>query len=239
MVTPPLVPRLIGYAAAFVAAYAAGIGFVMLFVAEPSLVDIVSACKMISLLALIYANRELPERVDVGRHAEIWALNTAIVLASCAVLLLMVLKVVVDDYAMLTLAPRGQALLGWFVANAYWVSTLPIFCYFALDLMLAFRPGACPEDRRAAVEFLVFRDLVCAAPLALVLGLTEAFVALSPRQDAAASAELFFSGALTVILLASTIAAKALNLVQERRSHEAAVARTSAVRAPMRLRDAR
>jgi hypothetical protein len=238
MMTPPLVLRLIGYAAAFAAAYAAGIGFVVLFVAQPSLIDIVSACKIISLLALIYANRELPERVDMGRHAEIWAVNMVVILASSAVLLLMVLKVVVDDHAMLTLAPHGRALLGWFVANAYWVSTLPIFCYFALDLLLAFRPGACPEDRRAAVEFLVFRDLVCVAPLALVLALTEAFVALSPREDAAASAELFFSGALTVILLASTVAAKALNLAQERRAHAGEARRLRRDAPPPRLREA-
>jgi len=83
--------KLIAYALAIIAAYAGGIGFVFLFVAAPSLIDIVSACKVVSLLALIYANREIPKNIELERHADISALNLAIVLASVLLMVLMVI----------------------------------------------------------------------------------------------------------------------------------------------------
>lgn len=212
-----MAPKVVGYAAAVVTAYLAGIGFVFLFVPTPSLVDLVSACKIVSLLALIYANREIPENIEMERHADIHWANFTIVLCSMLVLLMMVVKVVVDDYAITTLAPAGRDILQWFDANAYWVSTAPVFAYCALDLYIAFIRRGCPQDHEVAMEFVVFRDLVCAAPLALVLALSELYVAASPLEDAAFHATFFFSGALAVILLASAIATKALNLTQSAR----------------------
>ncbi|MGF1554051.1 MAG: hypothetical protein ACFBWO_16340 [Paracoccaceae bacterium] len=216
-VVAAFVVPLLTYAGLLVLAYGAGVGFVMLFVPSPTLVDIVSACKIVSLFVLIYSNRETPESIDIGRHRDISAANLLIVLMSIGVLLLMVVKTVVDDYAMMTLAPAGRAVLMWFDANGHWVSTLPLFGYFALDLYIAFGGAHDPRDRAAAREFVAFRDLVCAAPLALVLILTEAYAALSPLAEARDDAAFFFGGALAVILLSSAIASKALNLSQEAR----------------------
>lgn len=234
MATPAMLVLILRHAVWLVAAYACGIGFVLVFVPTPSLVDLVAACKIVSLLALLYANRETPESIDIERRADVSAVNTAIIVVSAAVLLLMVIKTVVDDYAMLTLAPKGQAVLAWFDLNAYWVSTLPVFAYFGLDLYIALGRG-CPRDREAAWEFVVFRDLVCVAPLALVLALAEAYTALSPLPDASESALFFFSGALSVILLGSAVATKALNVSQEAR--RATAHRRAAMAAP-RLADA-
>ncbi|MEM7529684.1 MAG: hypothetical protein AAF416_18790 [Pseudomonadota bacterium] len=69
---------------------------------------------------------------------------------SIAVLLLMVVKTVVDEYAMVSLAPAGQAVLTWFDANAHWVSTLPLFGHFALDLYIALGGSSDPRDRAAS-----------------------------------------------------------------------------------------
>ena len=227
--------KLIAYALAIIAAYAGGIGFVFLFVAAPSLIDIVSACKVVSLLALIYANREIPKNIELERHADISILNLLIALTSVLLMVLMVIKIVVDDYALLTLAPSGQAVLGWFSANAYWASTAPVFGYFLLDLYIAYARAGCPNDREVAAEFVMFRDLVCAAPLALVLLLTEFYSAWSPLPDARPAAELFFGGALAVILLASAIATKALNLAQSARRKTRDAAAAGEADAPHRL----
>lgn len=217
--------NVIGHGAGLVAAYALGIGFVVMFVPAPSLVDIVSACKIVSLIALVHANHETPENIDIERHVEVSVINFCIVILSILVLLLMVVKTVVDDYAMLQLAPSGRSVLSWFDANAYWVSTAPIFGYFLLDLYLSFRPGAAPADHEVAREFLVFRDLVCVAPLALVMLLAELYSLHSTLPDARESAAFFFGGALTVILLASAVATKALNLSQTARRAAGARAR--------------
>ncbi|SEA53627.1 hypothetical protein [Rubrimonas cliftonensis] len=215
-----------------VAMYGLGVGFVLLFVASPTLVDIVSACKVVSLLALVYANRETPESIDIDHRPEVSAINFAIIGASALVLLMMVVKIVVDDHAMVTIAPAGQIALIWFSANAYWVSTLPVFGYFALDFYIALGRGSSPQDREAAWEFVIFRDLVCIAPLALVLALAEVYTTFSPLPDAAQSAEFFFGGALTVILLGSAVATKALNVSQAHR-REAGTVRPTPLSRPM------
>jgi hypothetical protein len=206
------------YAASVVFAYLGGVAFVYLFVAEPQLVDIVSACKIVSLLILIYANREIPEMIELDRHADISIANFGVIIISGLILVLMVVKTVVDGQATATFPPAGQTVIGFFSRNAYWISVIPVFCYVALDLFIAFVRRGAKQDRHNAMEFVVFRDLVCAGPLALVLLLAEVYGQTAANEPAArATAEVFFSGALAVILLSSAIATKALNRLQHER----------------------
>ena len=219
------------YAASVVIAYAGGIAFVFLFVNQPGLVDIVSSCKVVSLLILIYANREIPETIELENHADVSFLNFAIIIVSGLILVLMVIKIVAEPLAPAELPPGGRFVIDFFSRNSYWISVIPVFAYVALDGFIAFvrhRPGA---DRANAMEFIVFRDLVCAAPLALVLLLAEVYGHTAQSEPAArATAEVFFSGALAVILLSSAIATKALNRLQHDRARAAAAAET--LRAP-------
>lgn len=220
-----IVTKLLRYAASLVIAYMSGVGFVFLFRTEPTLVEIVSSCKIVSLLILIYANREIPEAVDMNRHKGVARVNFLIIVFSGFILVMMVVKTVAADYASMAFPPQGELAISLFSRNAYWLSVAPIFSYFALDVWLAYvRRDASATDHDNAMEFVVFRDLVCVAPLALVLTLAEIYSTVSPLPDARASAEFFFSGALAVILLSSAIATKALNLVHEERAHSAAAA---------------
>ncbi|TVQ58285.1 MAG: hypothetical protein EA355_02340 [Rhodobacteraceae bacterium] len=215
-----IVTKLLRYAASLVIAYMGGVGFVFLFRAEPTLVEIVSSCKIVSLLILIYANREIPESVDMRRHAGVARVNFLIIVFSGLILVMMVVKTVAADYASMAFPPRGEMAISLFSRNSYWLSVAPIFAYFMLDVWLAFvRRDAIATDHDNAMEFVVFRDLVCVAPLALVLALAEIYSTFARVPDARASAEFFFSGALAVILLSSAIATKALNLVHEERGH--------------------
>lgn len=207
------------------AAYGAGIGFVFLLVVDPGLVELVAACKIVSLFILIYANREIPHTIDIARRADILHMNHAIIVLSSVIAMLLIIKTVVQDYSLLTLPETGARLMGFFTVHSYWIATLPIFLYFLLDIYIAFF-RRCPEvERRVALEFILFRDLVCAVPLMLVLLLTEAYLLTSQQPGARAYAELFFSGAIAVIQLSSAIASRALDVLQTRQRGPAVLLR--------------
>lgn len=213
----PALWRVLFYVLGLLVGYGAAIGAVFLFVAAPGLVDMVSACKIVSLILLIYANREIPHSIDLERNADLQNANFVIVLGSIVVLVMMVIKTIVQDYSLLDTPERGREVLSFFFRNSYWISAIPIFSYCLLDLFIAFLRNSSSNDRQVAIEFVLFRDLVCAFPLALVLLLTETYSAFSPQAGAAAHAELFFGGAIAVILLSSAISTRALDLLQIKR----------------------
>jgi hypothetical protein len=105
---------------------------------------------------------------------------------------------------------------------SYVFSSLPVFAYAALNYGLLFSTSTTEQDRVNIKQFLVFRDLSCAGPLILVLALTEAYVLLGQFEtDPRRSAEIFYSGALAVILLASAILTTALNESQKAAAEDA------------------
>jgi hypothetical protein len=205
------------HVALLLVAYAFGILAVFLFVVQPDLVDVVAACKIVSLFILIYANREIPHAIELERQQDLARINQAIVVMSSVILILLSVKTVVQDYSLLALPPTGQQVIAFFSYNSYWIATLPVFVYGLLNLHIAFLRNSSDVERRIALEFVLFRDLVCAVPLALVLLLTEVYRLFSTKPDAALYAELFFSGAIAVILLSSAIATRSLDVLQKRK----------------------
>jgi hypothetical protein len=205
------------FTASLLVAYAFGIGFVFTFVHDPDLVDIVASCKIVSLIILLYTNREIPHNIDIAKQSDVRKINHVIIFVSTLVLTLMIIKTVVQDYSILDAPEHGRLLLSFFNANSYWISTVPIFSYVLLDLFIAFGRNSTPSDRRIAIEFILFRDLVCALPLGLVLLLAEVYLFFEPHEGADAHAQFFFSGAIAVILLSSSISSRALDLLQTRR----------------------
>jgi hypothetical protein len=209
--------RIILYTVSLLAAYGLGILWVFMFVASPDLIDMVSSCKIVSLIILIYANREIPHAIDIGKHADVQNLNLLIISMSSLILILMIIKTIVQDYSLIGFPPAGYKIISFFSSNSYWLSTMPVFAYAFFDVFIAFIRKSPPDDRRIAIEFIIFRDLVCALPLAMVLLLTELYLFMSTYPNAEQNAQLFFSGAIAVILLSSSISSKALDLMQSRR----------------------
>lgn len=205
------------YVALLLVAYTCGIASVFIFVVQPDLVDVVAACKIVSLFILIYANREIPHTIELERQHDLARINQAIVVMSSIILILLSVKTIVQDYSLLALPPMGHQIIAFFSYNSYWIATLPVFVYGLLNLHIAFIRQSSDLERRVALEFVLFRDFVCAVPLALVLLVTETYRFLSTKPDAALYAELFFSGAIAVILLSSAIATRSLDLLQKRK----------------------
>ncbi len=214
-----LIRDVVFYALSVVLAYAGGVAFVFLFVAQPGLVEIVAACKSVSLMILIYANREIPEAIDLDRNAGVSFANFLVIIGSGLILVMMVLKIVLAPTAVAAFPAAGQRVMTFFANNSYWISVIPILSYVLLDVALAFLRRGSERDRANALEFLLFRDLVCVAPLALVLAVAEVYH-FSARSNPMAqqAVEVFFSGGLAAILLSTAIATKALNRLQRERA---------------------
>lgn len=218
------VGQVLRYLAILLCCYGAGIGFVFVLVVDPGLIELVAACKIVSLFILIYTNREIPHSIDIERRADILHANHAIIVLSTVIAILLIIKTVVQDYSLLVLPDTGAVLMAFFTVHSYWVATLPIVLYCLLDLYIVFYGHGSETERRVALEFFLFRDLVCAVPLMLVLLLTEAFLLTTASPDGRAAAELFFSGAIAVIQLSSAIASRALDVLQTRQRGPAVLA---------------
>lgn len=208
------VGKVLTYTLMLLLAYGAGVAFVFLLVVDPGLIEIVAACKIVSLFVLIYANREIPHTIDIETQTDLLHINKFIIVLCTVIAIMLIIKTVVQDYSLLTLPPHGAMLLGFFNENSYWLSTLPIFLYCLMDIYIAFVRRSAENERRVAMEFILFRDLVCAVPLALVLILTEAFLLVRPDAVDRVSVEMFFSGAIAVIQLSSAISSRALDVLQ-------------------------
>ncbi|MEM1316071.1 MAG: hypothetical protein AAGI51_16055 [Pseudomonadota bacterium] len=186
------------------------------FVPQPDLVAFVSACKIVSFLFLLYENTEMPARVNMDQQPYFKRLNQLIIAYSVIVLLMMLVKLIKNEDYLASIPPASAEVLVMFESLSYVFSSIPVFAYAALNYALLFSRSTTEQDRINIKQFLVFRDLTCAGPLILVLLLTEVYVIfggfeLDPRR----SAEIFYSGALAVILLSSAIVTTGLNESQK------------------------
>lgn len=209
-----------------VVAYLAAILIAKYFVPKPDLVAFVSACKIVSFLFLLYENTEMPARVNIDQQPTFKRLNQAIIGYSVVVLLMMLVKLIMNDAYLQAIPEASAEILTTFEALSYVFSSLPVFAYAALNYGLLFSASTTALDRVNIKQFLVFRDLTCAGPLILVLLLTEVYVLIGEFEaDPRRSAEIFYSGALAVILLSSGILTTALNESQKAIAEAAAADR--------------
>ncbi|MEM6440235.1 MAG: hypothetical protein AAF763_11165 [Pseudomonadota bacterium] len=186
------------------------------FVPQPDLVAFVSACKIVSFLFLLYENTEMPARVNMDQQPYFKRLNQMIIGYSVIVLLMMLVKLIQNEAYLSSIPPASADVLITFEALSYVFSSIPVFAYAALNYALLFSRSTTEQDRINIKQFLVFRDLTCAGPLILVLLLTEVYVIFGGfEENPRRSAEIFYSGALAVILLSSAIVTTGLNESQK------------------------
>lgn len=186
------------------------------FVPQPDLVAFVSACKIVSFLFLLYENTEMPARVNMRQQPMFRRLNQLIIAYSVGVLLMMLVKLIKNDAYLASIPAASAEVIVTFDALSYVFSSVPVFAYALLNCALLFSRSTTEADRINIKQFLVFRDLTCAGPLILVLLLTEVYVIFGGFEaDPRRSAEIFYSGALAVILLSSAILTMGLNESQK------------------------
>jgi hypothetical protein len=173
---------------------------------HPTLTDFESAYEVFSLFVLILVNGELSESLN-RRDEAMKHLNRVVLGFSILVLLLLCGEVVGVQFEVGVARSWLVEALDTVIRNLYWLSSLPIVAYAALDFYGAYGPN---RDSDVSRKLITFVDLPCVLPLVLVYGL----IALSHVVTLATPAGIrfFVAGATSVVLISSAVAAKAVEV---------------------------
>jgi len=196
---------------------------------EPKLSSIVDACKFVSFLSLLYIGGELAYHreqlasVELFRGLGFLTLFAKLIIPISAVIMgLIGLKIAIGAFKLFgdyhSFPPTGLVFYRTLEVYLPYAATFPIFAYSLLNAVAAFYPvknagelsvarkRELYTNKKRCVQFFVFSNLTVLVPLVGVL--TLLFV--SGNDGLSAERDTFLSGAVAVIILVSSIAAKAV-----------------------------
>lgn len=190
------------YVVSFSGAFLIVAGLVVAVMPSPTLIDVVTACKIGSLVSILWVNGEIAHEIDRSRRG-IRAAN--LVFLGVVALLIMVLLAKLFHMKPTTapLAAFTQAIYG----HLWWLSAFPLFAYGGLNIAVAYFVAGNRTEAAVAQRFVVFVYAVCVAPLLIVFILLYFF----SRYLHAPPIDVFTSGSMAVVLLASSFATKAVD----------------------------
>ena len=206
--------------AALVLAYGAATAITYMAIPSPSLTDVVNAFELVSLLVLIIVNGDISQEVNSGTPL-LRKLNRCILGISSVLFFLLFLEVLSIPAVSTTGRSWLQHVLNLLENNIYWLSSFPLVAYAALDFYSAYgRPKSSISGLAASVDssvlakrFIAFVDLACVFPLMLVLAFTLFHQEADPSNQL--DVRLFVSGSMAVVLVASSVAAKAVEITSK------------------------
>lgn len=169
------------------------------------LADSAAILKTLSLTALVILGGELAIKVDEQQKDIKW-LNIGIVAISLLLLILLFLKLFDFSLENTSFNQSAKNAFNSALKSSYWLSGLPIFLYGILNGYIAFfRAKGSEEEKKAALRFFVFSDLVCIAPMIAVLTIAWLYSSSDPG-----SIEAFVNGAMAMIIIASNTSTKVI-----------------------------
>jgi len=186
--------------------YAAAIGGCHLCLQTVTLVEMVSACKAVSLTMLVIVSEGIAEDIDPKKNGDVQKLSRLINFFAFLLVVLLVLKLLRVDFDHLPLRPRVTRLLDWTEGRISILSTIPIFSYAALNLWVGFVRRSEEAIRSWARCYLLLADCTCLIPLVFVLFMLE-----FPGNSTPADSEDFLGGAIAMIVFASNTVSKAID----------------------------
>ena len=183
------------------------------FIGPLSVIDIISIVKLISLVNVIMINGHIIATPDSGVIL-IKSINSLIILFCVILVLGIVIKFV--GFVVKEEGSNGDVVSFYknFQNNIYWLSAIPVFMYFALDLLIFFMSPAGKKSRLIAARYIVVSDIPCVIPLATLV----VSVVLFRDQlfdNSGADVEIFLGGSVTIIILTSAILTKTVDFYQE------------------------
>jgi len=176
---------------------------------ETSLVDIVTACKICSLFILIMVNGDIAKEIDRNQK-DIKLINHSTLAIAIFITIISAIKFFNLNLDNSSISSWFKNILTFSHRNMYWISAFPLVAYAFLDLYIAYIRKGTHEEKAIAIKFLVFVDLACVLPLVIVYLLTGIYGFFRVPEDH--GSELFTSGSMAIALLASAIAAKAVDV---------------------------
>lgn len=102
--------------------------------------------------------------------------------------------------------------LSWLITQSYWVTTLPLVAFFALDLI---QYWLMPDRRDRVLVYLLVVDMICVVPIILVI--LMGFAHRAPGTAFGSDeTELFIGGAMAFLCIAHAFAEKISDWITDR-----------------------
>lgn len=174
---------------------------------KPSLNDFVGVCKLVSFCFLVILSegitRDLEKEDSDVRNANYFICVVALLLI--VPLCLKILKAPIDQIAV---NEAAREVISKVTKSITYLSVLPIFLYSLLNLWVGFfRPKRGTGLYAHARCYFLFADCPCAVPLLFVV-----VIMMLPARATGVESELFFNGAVTVIVFMSNTVSLALDI---------------------------
>lgn len=171
----------------------------------PNLLELVAACKVASLLQLIIVSEGITKSINPTTDGDVKRFSRYITISAVILIVLLVIKMLHIDHRSTSLRPEFQLVTGYILSASAVLSVMPILAYAALNLWVGFFRTASSNMKLWARCYFVLADCTCVVPLIFVFGL------MYFRGDSSAyDSDVFLSGALTIIILASNLLSKAI-----------------------------
>lgn len=195
-----LVLTVLGYAA---------VGLLCEFaIKDPKLVVVVSAFKAVSLVALILVSEGIGRDIDRKSDRMVWYCNRAISLVSVFLVVLLAFKILNVKALEESLSPWALRTLTWLQGWVSLLSLLPLLAYAALNLWAGYlRNAPATSLQHYARCYFVLADCTCVIPLLFL-----ALLRLVHHSGDSEEFEVFFSGAVAVIIFVSNMVSKAVEV---------------------------
>ena len=171
------------------------------------LVDIVTLGKIFSLSMLIVVNGDVASDNDM-KKPDIRISNYTILAVSLLLTIINTMKFFTLDIQNSSVSAAVKPVLQFLYSNVSWLSAFPLVAYAILDFYIAYLRTGTSLEKDVARKFLVFVDIPCVFPLIAIYALV---VWCSQRFHAdLVGVEIFLSGSMAIVLMASAIATKAV-----------------------------
>jgi hypothetical protein len=200
--TPAQRRSFFSYVAVVAAAYLIGPGLVVAMLTNPTLIDVVTACKLGSLLSIIWVNGEIAHQIDKSRST---IRRTNLIFLGAISLLSVALLGKLLHYQ--PASPFFGQVAEVVYRNLWWLASFPLVAYGALNLYVAYAMESDRTEAAAAERFLVGVYVICVVPLLVVF----LFLYFFARYLHEPFIEVFISGSMAIVLLASSFATKAVD----------------------------
>lgn len=187
--------------------------FIVYIAKQPfKIIDVISTLKLGSLITLIVVSGEIAKGVDRDKK-DIRRINYLIIFITIFIGIFQFLKLIGFDGSNTQVNPNFQYYLSRIIDWMLYISTAPIFLYALLDVYIAyFRTDSTDHEKLVAKFYIIFVDFVCVVPLLIVITLSIFYILLGNSRDLI---DYVFGGSVAIIIIASAIAAKAVDELEE------------------------
>lgn len=179
---------------------------------EITVADLSNALKLVSLFILILINGEIAHGID-REQMDIKRLNQTILGFTIVVTAVQISKMIGLTLDGETTSTGFQSAFSAVQDNIVWLTIAPIILYALLDFYIAFYRDSSSREKVVAKSFILFVDAPIVFPLVFVIIVAVGHIALVGHTP---TIEVFVSGAVSLVIVASSIAAKVVDDIDDK-----------------------